>query len=60
MFGPLKYWKFSVFRWLLVVTARMIVVFVQKTLEGEFLVKKVMSLEGVWFELSVTLQSLHF
>ena len=25
--------------------------------EGEFLVKKIMSLEGVWFELSVTLQS---
>ena len=25
--------------------------------EGEFLVKKVMSLEGVWYELSVTLQS---
>ena len=25
--------------------------------EGEFLVKKVMSWEGVWFEVSVTLQS---
>ena len=28
-----------------------------KTSESEFLVKKVRSLEGVWFKLSVTLQS---